>query len=422
MKVAMIGLGKLGLPVSCAMVQKGHEVCGYDIVPELREQLKRGETSLYEPNLSNILKQSLENGLEICNTVYDAVKEAQIIFIAVPTPSLPDDSFNTSFVKDALREVVKALEKSTPIDYHVISIISTVLPRTTRNEFLPILEFSALGEWEWGLAYNAQFIAMGTTVEDMLNPEFVLIGEYNKKSGNVLGAFYSQLVDAPLLRMSIESAETVKMAYNTMIGFKIVYGNAIMEMCDKTPYADCEEVYGAISKATTRLLSPRYLKGGMGDGGGCHPRDNRALSFLARQLKMSADPFVFVMEAREKQSRELAKIVREYWDTYHLPLAVMGLTFKPETNLTLDSPALLLIEHLLDLYLQPAYTHDPIINDVSMPICPKIYVMATRHEDYLSYEFEPRSVIVDPWRMFIDNPPEGCLYRPIGIGGALKIK
>lgn len=411
MRVAMVGLGRLGCPVSCAMVKKGHTVYGYDIVPELREQLKRGETQLYEPNLPEILSWSLKNGLIICDTVESAVSRAEIVFVAVPTPSNDDNSFDTSYVKDALREIVRAIEKNKSSQYTVISIISTVLPGTVRNEFLPIL--SDLPPWIYGACYNAQFIAMGTTINDMLNPEFVLIGELDKRSGDMLGAFYSQLVDAPLLRMSIESAETVKMAYNTMIGFKIVYANTLMEMCDKVPYADCDEVYGAISKANKRLLSPRYLRGGMGDGGGCHPRDNRALSFFAKQLGLSADPFEFVMEARNAQSRELAQVVRKLSDDYSLPCAILGLTFKPETNLTLDSPAFLLLEHLLEIYLQPAYMYDPIIQPKPLPVCPKIYVIATCHEQFKSYPFEPNSIIIDPWRM-LDKTPIDCIYRPIG--------
>ena len=219
MDVAMIGLGRLGCPVSCAMVKKGHRIWGYDISKELTGQLKKGEAPYYEPDLNNILKESLENGLTICDSLEAAVKNAEIIFVAVPTPSNNDNSFDTSYVKDALKCVARAMIDSQA--YKVISIISTVLPGTCRDEFLPIVQHY-VDEGKCGFAYNAQFIAMGTTIHDMLNPEFVLIGEYDEKSGDVLGSFYSQLVDAPLLRMSIESAETVKMSYNCFLGFKIL--------------------------------------------------------------------------------------------------------------------------------------------------------------------------------------------------------
>jgi len=412
MEVMMCGLGKLGLAVSCAMVQKGHIVNGYDISEDLRVQLRNGEAPYYEPNLNTILKECLYKGLTICETVNSAVRNADIIFVAVPTPSDEDDSFDTSYVNSALMEIAAAMKKAD--HYQVVSVISTVLPGTTRGEFLRTIgnELGTPGE-KWGLCYNAQFIAMGTTIYDMLNPEFVLIGEYDKRSGDTLGAFYSQLVDAPLLRMSIESAETVKMAYNTMIGFKIVYANTLMELCDKVPFANCDEVYGALSKANKRLLSPRYLRGGMGDGGGCHPRDNRALSWQAEQLELSANPFDFVMKARDSQSRQLAQTVFKICEQNDLPLAIMGLTFKPETDLTLDSPALLLIEHLLEIYLQPTYEYDPIIKPEPLPIMPKIYVLATCHNEFKNYPYEKGSIVIDPWGM-LDTVLDGVTYRPIG--------
>jgi UDPglucose 6-dehydrogenase len=410
----MIGLGKLGTPVACAMVQKGHKVFGYDINEDLRSRLRSANVLYYEPNINKIMNDCLHNGLTICETVNSAVRSADIIFVAVPTPSNEDNSFDTSYVHAALREIAQAMNK---VDrYQVVSIISTVLPGTTRQEFLQTLgnELDQVPDEGWGLCYNAQFIAMGTTIEDMLNPEFVLIGEYDERSGDVLAAFYSQLVDAPLLRMSIESAETVKMAYNTMIGFKIVYANTLMELCDKVAFADCDEVYGALSKANKRLLSPRYLRGGLGDGGGCHPRDNRALSWQAEKLGLSANPFEFVMAARDAQSRALAQIVLRVCQQHDLPLAIMGLTFKPETNLTLDSPSLLLIDHLLEIYLQPTYEYDPIIKPEPLPAKPKIYVLATCHEEFKNYPYEWGSVIIDPWRM-IDDIPDGVAYRGIGL-------
>jgi UDPglucose 6-dehydrogenase len=417
----MVGLGRLGLPVSCAMVQKNHKVFGYDINTELTDQLKRGECPYYEPNINEILKDCLDDGLAICDTLESAVKNARIIFIAVPTPSNNDDSFNTSYVKDVLKKLGPILLDC--YDYKVVSIISTVLPGTTRNEFLPILisHLGLPGQLNYGLCYNAQFIAMGTTLQDMLNPEFVLIGEYNKKSGDTIAAFYSRLVDAPLLRMSIENAETVKMAYNTMIGFKIVYANTLMELCDKIEYADCDVVTGAISKATKRLLSPRYLTGGMGDAGGCHPRDNRALSYLAKKLDLSADPFEFVMDARDKQSRYLASVVRQEWENSHLPICVMGLTFKPETNLTTESCSYLLINHMKDAGIpkQEILTFDPIVQPSLPPNKAMIYVIATKHKEFEWFKYADGSVVIDPWRI-LDKPPHRCIYRPIGRQSAWK--
>lgn len=271
MRVAMIGLGRLGAPVSIAMVKMGHEVYGYDVDLNKSTAYRAGKCDLYEPDIEAELRWALANGFHVMTTVKGAVEPAEIVFVAVPTPSLDDDSFDTGYVAQAVYEIAEAMKDC--LDYKVVAIISTVLPGTVRREFLPILteELGQPGPQTFGLVYNAQFIAMGTTMRDMLEPEFVLIGQYDDLSGDKLGAFYSSLTDAPLLRMSIESAEMVKMSYNTMIGFKIVYANTLMELCDKIPQADCDTVTHAICLATKRLLSCRYLRGGMGDGGGCLP-------------------------------------------------------------------------------------------------------------------------------------------------------
>lgn len=407
----MIGLGKLGVPVSVAMVQKGHEVYGYDVDVNKMAAYRAGVCDLYEPNIGPKLRWALGHGFHVMSSVKGAVEPAEIVFVAVPTPSLPDDSFDTGYVEQAVYEIAEAMVDC--LDYKVVAIISTVLPGTVRRAFLPILA-EALGEpgpQTFGLAYNAQFIAMGTTIRDMLEPEFVLIGQYDDLSGDKLGAFYSQLTDAPLLRMSLESAEMVKMSYNTMIGFKIVYANTIMEMCDKVPHADCETVTGALCLATRRLLSCRYLRGGMGDGGGCHIRDNRALSYLARGLELSADPFDFVIAARDLQTEYVASIVDDAACKTGLPIAILGRTFKPETNLETDSPALLLGQFLACMGHSLRW-HDPITMPVELPDEPHVYVVATAHRAYLDFPYARDSIIIDPWRIVPDT--YGCVVNRIG--------
>jgi len=414
MRVAMIGLGKLGLPVSCAMVQKGHEVFGFDTDASLREQYRAGACGLYEPDMEAVLTERISSGrFHIYDSLYQTVTNAEIIFIAVPTPSLESGAFDNSIVAGALKDIADCLAVLDPPDYRVVSVISTVLPGTVRREFLPVLE-AVLGPPgdRYGLCYNAQFIAMGTVIENMLHPEFVLVGEYDEQSGDVLEAFYTQLTDAPILRMSIESAETVKVCYNTYIGFKIVIANAIMEVCDKVEHADATVAAEALKKATDRIVSARYMDGGLGDGGGCHPRDARALSYLANQLNLSYDPFGSLMSARDSQSRYLASVVAEEHERTGLPIAVLGLTFKPETNLTEDSPALLLIDHVRELGLG-CDTYDPIIRPEPLRKKPYVYVLAMRHAELRHFKFHPGSVVVDPWRM-LDAAPSGCELRSIG--------
>jgi UDPglucose 6-dehydrogenase len=410
MRVGMIGLGKLGLPVSTAFALKGHEVYGYDIDAAKVTRYQHGVSGLFEPGLDLLLQEQLANGRLTLTSDKNDLTDLELIFIAVPTPSLSDNSFDTSYVREALRTIT-VIAPNNPST--TIAVISTVLPGTCRREFLPILA-REVATSDFGFAYNAQFIAMGTVLRDILNPEFILIGEGDKASGDVLEAFYQDVTPhVKTMRLSIESAEVVKCAYNNFISFKIVYANTLMELCDKVPYANCDEVSFALSHATDRLLSPKYLQGGMGDGGGCHPRDNRALSYLAQQLGLSADPFAFVTEARKQQTTWIAAKVADAHIKTGLPIKLLGVTFKPNTNLTDDSPALLLRDMLEEMGFAvtaydpeaEGYYHDEEGEGF-------VYVIGTAWEDFVNYPFLPGSTIIDPHGLIKHAP--NCVLESIG--------
>src|SRR5262249_6729878 len=158
-------------------------------------------------------------------------------------------------------------------------------PGTIRREIFPLV-----GE-HVKLCYNPFFIAMGTTIRDFLDPEFVLFGMRDPEAAERARALYSTLHDRPVYETSIENAELIKVSYNTYITMKIAFANTLMEICHKIEGCDVDQVTGGLALGTQRLLSPRYLGGGMGDGGGCHPRDNIALSWLSRELGLSYDWF-----------------------------------------------------------------------------------------------------------------------------------
>jgi len=180
--------------------------------------------------------------------------------------------------------------------------------------------------------------------------------------------------------------------------------------------ANATVVANALKKAAERIVSTRYMDGGLGDGGGCHPRDARALSYLADKLDLSYDPFGTLVSARNAQSRYLASIVADEHDRTGLPIAILGLTFKPKTNLTEDSPALLLVDHIHELGLE-CDTYDPIIKPGPLPDQPYVYVLAMRHAELRNFPFCPMSTIVDPWRM-LNEAPLGCKLR--SVGGSIR--
>jgi UDPglucose 6-dehydrogenase len=407
MKIAMIGLGKLGLPVLLTIESKGHEVMGCEISTEVRKNILARYYPNHEPGVQELLKESkLWLG-----TISEAVEFADIIFVAVQTPHEPQyegttplpetrADFDYSFLKEAVSHVADAAERQRKDT--VLVIISTVLPGTIRREVMPLLNKYI------ELAYNPSFIAMGETVRNFRRPEFNLIGTESVALDLLLRKFYHTIHHEPVIVMGIEEAELTKVAYNTFVTSKIVFANTLMEVCEGIG-ADVDMVTDALGHATDRVVSPKYLRGGMGDGGGCHPRDNIALSWLARKLSLSHDLFGSLMEARERQTRWLADIVKEEAKKAKLPIVILGKAFKAETNIMVGSPAFLLAN-----FLGWPAMYDPYVDGAIGPelVGPCVFVVGTNHPEFQFFPYPPGSVVIDPWGYVSDQP--GVRVRRIG--------
>ncbi len=394
------------------MCEKGHDVYVYDTNPQLMQEINRGFTSLYEPNIQDKLKNALASGRYHVTDLKTAVENSDIIFIAVPTPSQENKSFKTTFVKDAARDIVYFTSRDS---YKTIVVISTVLPQTIRNEILPIINEARNQGKLVGLCYNAYFIAMGSTCEDWVDPEFVLIGEECEGSinGNRLESFYRTVIprETPILRMTYEEAELTKMGYNVFISFKITTANALMEMADKIPHLNVDVVSNALSLATRRIVGPRYLRGGMGDSGGCHPRDADALSWLCDKLDLSANPFKYVMEARYNQTKYLANLAISLKGKCNLPLVVLGKRFKAKTNLT-DYSCSFLLSSILHTKCVQHTIYDPLLDGERKFDEPCLFVATVMDDDFYNFHFPQGSVVIDVWRFLKEQ--EGVTYYRVG--------
>jgi UDPglucose 6-dehydrogenase len=399
--VGWVGLGKLGLPCALAMAKAGHTVCGTDVNKDVRGYLEKKAIPYQEEGVPELL----ESGVTVTwhDTIEQVARDANLIFVAVQTPHKPEcegiepfdgqpQDFFYGFLEAAVKELVRVITRPT-----VVVIVSTVLPGTTRRLLLPHVAHNQ----DVHLIYSPCFIAMGTTVHDWTHPEFVLAGGGDGLARWMLKDAHQKMHGAPVLSMSIESAELTKMVYNAAIGMKISLANTVMEMCDKLG-ANCDDVSTALSQATDRIVSSRYMRGGMGDGGGCHPRDQIALSHLAKELRLSTDPFGWLVEAREKQTQWLADVVTYYAELLKLPVLVCGPEYKKNTNLEIGSPSKLLfnlMKHRLT---------------VSWAKCSHlqkgIYVIGCNHDEYKTWKFPVGSVVIDPWGM-IDDQPGVMVYR-----------
>jgi len=404
MKIGMVGLGKLGLPVALAIESCGHEVCGTDIDMRVKGYLESYAIPYQEKDIYPLL---FNHKIKWCDSISQVVAQSDITFIAVQTPHGPEyegvtpipaerEDFNYSWLVDSVR--VAAATCFEMRERKTIAVISTCLPGTFREHIYPLL--NAYVDY----VYTPQFIAMGTVLDDYLNPEFNLIGVHSPRAAVLLEDFYSTINNAPALSTDITTAEGIKVSYNTWITAKTVIANAWGEMCERIGM-NFQDMKTAWDLSDRRLVSSRYMEAGMSDGGGCHPRDNIALSHIARKVGMSHDIWEDLMVARQDYEAWHAQVAATYARSRSLPLVILGKAFKRETNIETGSPALLMAHYLRQWGMQ--FVH---ADDISAPGTPEwkpakaVYFIATQHERYMDYEFPSGSTVLDPFGYIPDHP------------------
>jgi UDPglucose 6-dehydrogenase len=367
MKIGFIGVGKLGKDAAEVMCEYGHDVLGYDV------RLISEETKF-----------------KVTTSLEDVCKHGEIIFIAVPTPHHPDydgsqptshlepKDFDYSIVKSVLKEINEYTTKE-----QLVVLISTVLPGTTRREFIPLVK-------NYRFIYNPYLIAMGTVKEDMVRPEMLIIGtEDGTMTGDAskLTEFYGTFI-YPKTRCEIgtwEDAEAIKIFYNTFISMKISFVNMIQDIADMDGNMNTDLITNALEKSTQRIISSAYMKAGMGDGGPCHPRDNIALRYLAKDMGLGYDLFSAIIVSREKQAKNLSIRASNLSFINNLPIVIMGESYKPDVEYTDGS-----YSRLIGYYLKDNVKYDVMDS-------PAVYVLGHRNT-FNETTFPEGSIVLDPWR------------------------
>lgn len=420
MNIGFIGLGKLGLPCAAAMSVKANtKIFGYDQNEKVKDYIETNKVPYVEKDVEYFLSKS---NIDFLDSIDSVVEKSDTIFIAVQTPHdpkfegitpMPDErsDFDYSYLKDAVASIVSYLEKNKDKNINLV-IISTVLPGTISREVLPILKNV---KNRVNLVYNPYFIAMGTTIDDFLNPEFILVGSAWGEADQLVN-FYQTFLTAPVKAVSIESAELAKVAYNTFIGFKIVFANALAEITESVG-GNVDEVTDVLASATKRIISPAYMSAGMGDGGGCHPRDQIAMSWLAKKINMSFDIFEFIAKARDKQTERHANLLShlqkvEYPGT---EVVILGESYKKNIGITTGSPSKLL-QYYLDKLNVKYRVIDPFIKEEEIVFDDrKLFFVATPHDVFKNLSMPIRSQVIDPWRQST-TPQYGVMGTSLGRG------
>src|SRR6266581_2813433 len=327
--VSVIGLGKLGAPMAACFAARGFTVHAVDLNPQKVEAISRGVPPVHEPGLEELLAES---GGRICATkdIEAAVSACDATFVVVATPSEADGGFSLRYVIPTCESIGRVLR--TKSAYHVVVVTSTVMPGSMGGQIRSALE-RASGKRcgiDFGLCYSPEFIALGTVIRDFYNPDFLLIGESDPRSGEMLADIYKRLCkNSPAIsRMNFINAEITKLAVNTYITTKISYANMLARLCEKLPEADANVVTYALGLDSR--IGSKYLKGAVSYGGPCFPRDNRAFAALASRSGAFSDLAEATDRFNRAQIPTLADFIRSQ-QSANGPIGILGLTYKPNT-------------------------------------------------------------------------------------------
>ncbi len=345
--ISVIGIGKLGLPLAAYYSSRGYKVIGVDISQATVDAVNEGKSPIYEPGLAELLKDRHGRLTATTDTKF-AVQNSDITFVLVPTPSEKHGGFTTKYAEAAAQDIGEALKAKE--DFHVVVLTSTVMPGTTEMVMKPILE-KASGKKcgvDFGLCYNPEFIALGSVIKDLSAPDAVLIGESDGKSGDILSDVYRTVCtnNPPVARMSPYSAELAKLALNVFVTTKISLANTFAEICEQLPGGDIDAVTKFLGMDSR--IGPKYLKGGLGFGGPCFPRDNLAFIYLAGQLHTPAWLQEATHNVNSHQNERISKLIHQKLGGFkNKSISVLGITYKPNTDVVEASASLETAKQLL---------------------------------------------------------------------------
>ena len=378
-KIGFVGVGKLGKDAA-EVLNEYYDVTGYDVRPISDTTVK------------------MEYDLE------EAVKGKDVVFIAVPTAHHPDydGRYATSHLPPKDFDYTVAIEATEEVDRYVdrntlIVMISTMLPGTVREKIAPKIKNGRF-------IYNPYLIAQGTVKWDMRNPEMIMIGtEDGRRSDDVelLSGIYQPMLEKDSVRFEIgtwEEVESMKIFYNTFITAKLCLVNMIQDAAMAVGHMNVDVVTNALKRSTDRIMGPKYMMAGLGDGGGCHPRDNIALRSFAEKHDFGYDLFDAIMVAREQQARNIAKFFGQVGVKKDMPCVVLGAGFKPGVDQLEGSPSILVGYYLEELGYSVTYDKWPVekTNQGSKAV-PCAYLLGWP-KAFDEHPFTPGSIVIDPWR------------------------
>jgi UDPglucose 6-dehydrogenase len=412
-KASVCGLGKLGACIAATLAQRGFDVLGIDIDAEKVRKINAGLPPVEEPLLAETITAGHAR-LRATQDYREAVA-TDVTFFIPPSPSLPDGSFSNEFLLRAMQPVAAAAHAQGKKG-HLFVCSSTTTPGAVDQVLIPMLERETGGVCgrDFGVCYNPEFIALGNVVNGLLEPDMVLIGESDPASGAALEQLYKKYNrNSPrIARMSIVSAELTKISVNSYVTMKISFTNQLRMIADQFPKANIHAILEAIGSDSR--IGQKYLRAGLSYGGPCFPRDNRLLAYTARQMGLAAPLAEASDRVNQDTNASLFKTVQGLV-TKNDTVAVLGLSYKPDTYITEESAGLYLAQQLKrngyrvvvhDYGARPEnapnlhefdHLNDPAVLQQRADV--KLAVICCPWPQYRSVKFAPSTKVLTPWKL-----------------------
>lgn len=358
MKVSVIGTGYVGLVSGVCLAEKGHDVVCIDVDKEKIEKINNGIAPIYERNLEELLRKNINLNLKADTDLFKAVMETEISLIAVGTP-FDGDKIDLSYIEMVSGDIGKVLKEKKA--YHMIVVKSTVVPGTTDEVVLPILEklSGKRAGIDFGIGMNPEFLREGEAVEDFMSPDRIVMGAIDKKALGFLEELYRPFSHVDKLRTNNKTAEMIKYTSNSLLATMISFSNEIANLCAVIGDVDVVDVMNGVHM--DKRMSPimpngkritpsftTYIEAGCGFGGSCFPKDVKALIAHGKHKGKSMQLLDAVIQVNQEQPQQVILILNKHFPSVKgIRIAVLGLAFKPGTTDMRESPAIPIVKELL---------------------------------------------------------------------------
>ena len=419
--VAVIGLGRLGLPMAAVLAAKGFRVVGADIDEERVRAVNAGTAPFYEPGLQAAMDKAGDR-LRATTDTAAAVEGAGVILVLVGSPLDERGRFSAGPAVRVCREIGESLD-----DGALVLVRTTLMPGTTGGEVRDAL---LAGGGAFGLAYSPEFLALGTVIRDFANPAFVLVGAEDAGSHREAERFYRCFVEnePAFVHTNLVNAEVAKLASNVGRMLKLTYGNLLARICEGLPDANCDEVAALL--AADPVIGPGYVRGGLGYGGTCFPRDEQAIVALCEGTGVDSSlPLAMALVNDDERERLMNRVLEMAREGEALDrregeaVAVLGLSFKMGTPVTEGSTGYWLWEELPG-YGVEVVAWDPLVAVPESVQSPQgavdradVVVLCHPDPEFRELAFRAGQVVIDPWRVLPGAVP--ARHVPLGVGPKL---